>query len=224
MDYWALGHIHQPGRISDDPPAVYAGSTQGLDPSEEGARGCFVVELDETGVLEEFVETASVRWRTLVVAADDLTSIEEVRAGIGRACEEARSESDGRPVLVRIRLEGRSAAHADLARPGVVSDLEEAVREEQLARETWVWVDRIRDLTLPVLDLEALAKEEGLRGDIVRRAAARIDDAERVRSAMDEAMAPIFAQLAVRPELDLAPGQAVERARDLCLDLLTGDG
>ena len=65
MDYWALGHIHQPGRISDHPRAVYAGSTQGLGPGEEGARGCFVVELDATGALEEFVETASVRWRRI---------------------------------------------------------------------------------------------------------------------------------------------------------------
>jgi hypothetical protein len=159
-----------------------------------------------------------------VVVADELTSIEEVRAAIGRACEETRSESGGRPVLVRIQLEGRSAAHADLARPGVVSDLEEAVREEQLARETWIWVDRIRDLTRPALDLEALAAEEGLRGDIVRRAAARTEDAERVRDAVEEALAPILAQLAVRPDPDLAPGQVVERARDLCLDLLTDEG
>jgi DNA repair exonuclease SbcCD nuclease subunit len=28
MDYWALGHIHVPGRISDNPVAVYSGSTQ----------------------------------------------------------------------------------------------------------------------------------------------------------------------------------------------------
>ena len=224
MDYWALGHIHQPGRISDEPHAVYAGCTQGLDPSEEGLRGCFVVELDETGVLEEFVETASIRWRTLEVGAGDLSSIEEVRAAIGRACEEARAESAGRPVLVRIRLVGRSGAHADLGRPGVMSDLEEAVREEQLERETWIWVDRIRDLTRPALDLEALAGEEGLRGDVVRRAAARSDNAERARVVVEEALAPILAQLAVRPELDLAPSEVVERARDLCLDLLAGEG
>jgi len=224
MNYWALGHIHQPGRISDNPPVVYAGSTQGLDPGEEGARGCFVVELDATGALEEFVETASVRWRRIEVDASELSSIEEVRAAVGRACEEARSESGGRPVLVRIGLVGRSQAHADLARPGVLRDLREAVREEQLERETWIWVDRLRDLTRPTIDLDEIAGEEGLRGDLVRLAADRVGGSEGADSMVEEVLAPVLAQLGVRPELDLAPQEVVERARDLCLDLLSGDG
>ncbi len=224
MDYWALGHIHQPGRISDSPPVVYAGSTHGLDPCVVGARGCFVVELDATGALEEFVETASVRWRRIEVDATELSSIEEVRAAVGRACEEARSESGGRPVLVRIGLVGRAQAHADLARPGVLRDLAEAVREEQLERETWIWVDRLRDRTQPTIDLDEIAGEEGLRGDLVRLAAEQVGGSEGADAMVEEVLAPVLAQLGVRPELDLAPQEVVERARDLCLDLLSGDG
>ncbi len=46
MDYWALGHIHQPGQVLADPPAFYSGIPQGRDPGELGARGCYLVEVD----------------------------------------------------------------------------------------------------------------------------------------------------------------------------------
>ena len=156
--------------------------------------------------------------------ATELSSIEEVRAAVGRACEEARSESGDRPVLVRIGLVGRSPAHADLARPGVLRDLTEAVREEQLERETWIWVDRLRDRTRSAVDLDEIIDEEGLRGDLVRLAADQAADLEGAQSMVEEVLAPVLAQLAVRPELDLPPHEVVERARDLCLDLLSGDG
>ncbi len=223
MDFWALGHIHQPGRIAVDPPAIYAGSTQGLDPSEEGERGCFVVELDQTGALEEFVETASVIWRQLEVDAENLAGIEEVRGAVAGACEEARSDSGGRPVLARVSLVGRSAAHRDLARPRVMADLEEAVREDQLERAPWIWVDRIRDRTRPVFDLAEIAVEEGLRGDLVRGAEELSGDADRAAEAVERAIGPVLAQVSAPLQVELTPREMVERARDLCLDLLSGE-
>jgi DNA repair exonuclease SbcCD nuclease subunit len=224
MDYWALGHIHLPGRVSDEPPAVYSGCTQGLNPNEEGARGCFVVELDATGVLEEFVETASVRWKRLELDVASLSNLEEVRAALGVACEEVRSESAGKPAVVRVVLRGRSQAHADLARPGVIDDLAEAVREEQLERDAWIWVDRIRNRTQHPVDLEEILEEEGLRGDLVRLAAARSSDPEGAETLVEDVLAPATGQLVARPALAAAPEEIIESARDLCLDWLAGDG
>jgi DNA repair exonuclease SbcCD nuclease subunit len=223
MDYWALGHIHLPGRVSDEPPAVYSGCTQGLNPNEEGARGCFVVELDATGVLEEFVETASVRWKRLELDVASLSNLEEVRAALGVACEEVRSESAGKPAVVRVVLRGRSQAHADLARPGVIDDLAEAVREEQLERDAWIWVDRIRNRTQHPVDLEEILEEEGLRGDLVRLAAARSSDPEGAETLVEDVLAPATGQLVARPALAAAPEEIIESARDLCLDWLAGD-
>jgi len=203
---------------------VYSGCTQGLNPNEEGARGCFVVELDATGVLEEFVETASVRWKRLELDVTSLSNLEEVRAALGVACEEVRSGSGGRPAVVRIVLQGRSQAHADLARPGVTEDLAAAVREEQLERDAWIWVDRIRNRTQPPVNLEEILQEEGLRGDLVRLAATRSSDPEVVRNLVEDVLAPVIGQLATRPELALVPEEIIESARDLCLDWLAGDG
>jgi DNA repair exonuclease SbcCD nuclease subunit len=224
MDYWALGHIHVPGRVSDEPPAVYSGCTQGLNPNEEGARGCFVVELDETGVLEEFVETASVRWKRLDLDVASLSNLQEVRAALGVACEDVRSESAGKPAVVRIVLRGRTQAHADLVRPGLIDDLTAAVREEQLERDAWIWVDRIRNRTQPPVNLEEILEEEGLRGDLVRLAANRSSDPETAKNLVEEVLAPAIAQLAARPELAVVPEEVIESARDLCLDWLAGDG
>ena len=223
MDYWALGHIHVPGRISDNPVAVYSGSTQGLNPTEEGPRGCFVVELDGDGAREEFVETASIRWKNVEINAADLIDFEELRAAVTEICDVARSESCGRPVVLRIDLAGRSALHADLNRPGVLSDLLTDLREEQLGAEPWFWIDRLRDRTRPHVDLEAVAREEGLRGDLVRLAARWVEDADGAGAMVDELLAPVLGQLPGQRKHGLSPPQILQQACDLCVDRLSED-
>ena len=224
MDYWALGHIHAAGRVSEDPPAVYPGSTQGLNPTEEGPRGCYVVDLDGDGAAEEFVETASVRWRGLDVDTSDLEGLDDLRSALEEACAGVRESSSGRPTIVRLGLTGRSPVHSDLTRSGVLSDLAVDLRQEQLELDPWIWVDRVRDRTRSELDLDEILAEEGLRGDLARLArdlAADRGEAERV---VEEILAPAVFPLAVRPELELRGDEVVARALDLCLDLLSGEG
>jgi DNA repair exonuclease SbcCD nuclease subunit len=224
MDYWALGHIHLAGRVSDRPPAVYPGSTQGLDPTEEGPRGCYVVDLDTDGAVEEFVETASVLWRRVAVDAVELTDLDELRNAVAESCESVRSEGGDRPTVVRIELVGRSDVHADIGRPWVLEDLVTDLREEQLVREPWIWVDRVRDRTRPAVDLDEILGEEGLRGDLVRLAAAHIDDPETAAELVEGVLAPVLSRLNARPDLEVSADRIIERARDSCLDLLSGDG
>ncbi|MBD3851347.1 MAG: hypothetical protein IFK93_08625 [Acidobacteria bacterium] len=210
--------------MSDNPPAVYPGSTQGLDPTEEGPRGCYVVHLDEEGAVEEFVETASVRWRGLEVDTSELQGIDELRLALEEACAEIRESSAGRPTIVRLGLTGRSNAHADLSRPGVLSDLAIDLRQEQLELDPWIWVDRIRDRTRPALDLDEILAEEGLRGDLARLARQLAEDPGEAERLVDEVLAPVRSALAVRPELEISSEEVVARALDLCLDLLSGEG
>jgi DNA repair exonuclease SbcCD nuclease subunit len=224
MDYWALGHIHVAGRVSNNPPAVYPGSTQGLDPNEEGPRGCNVVHLDEDGAIEEFVETSSVRWRNVEVDTSGLESIDELRSALDESCAEVRDTSAGRPTIVRLGLAGRSPIHTRLSRPGVVSDLAADLRQEQLELDPWIWVDRIRDRTRPVLDVDEILGEEGLRGDLARLARDFASDPLEAERVVEEVLAPVQFALAVQPELDLNGEEVVARALDLCLDLLSGDG
>ena len=221
MDYWALGHIHVPGRISDNPVAVYSGSTQGLNPTEEGPRGCFVVELDADGVREEFVETASIRWSSVEIDASGLGDLESLRSAVTAACDAAREDSAGLPTVLRLDLIGRSALHADLGRPGVLPDLVVDLREEQLAVEPWIWIDRLRDRSRSHIDLEVVASEDGLRGDLVRLAKEWGGDIEGTKALMDEILAPLLGQLPGRRDLDLSPQHVIDRACDLCVDRLS---
>jgi exonuclease SbcD len=224
MDYWALGHIHVAGRVSDNPPAAYSGSTQGLNPTEEGPRGCYVVHLDEDGAIEEFVETASIRWRRLEVDSSGIQSIDELRTALEDACSGVRETSAGRPTIVRLGLTGRSTVHTDISRTGVLGDLAADLRQEQLDLDPWIWVDRVRDRTRPALDLEEIMAEEGLRGDLARLARELAEDSTEAERLVEEVLAPVEFALAVRPELDISSQEVVARALDLCLDLLSREG
>ncbi len=223
MDYWALGHIHVAGRVSDNPPAVYPGSTQGLDPTEEGPRGCYLVNLDEDGAIEEFVETSSVRWRSLEIDTSEVHSIDELRSMLDESCAEIRDASGGRPIIVRLGLTGRSSVHALLSHPGVMSDLANDLRQEQLELDPWIWIDRLRDRTRPALDLDEILGEEGLRGDLARLARDLASDPSEADRMVEEVLAPVQFALAVQPELEIKGEEAVARALDLCLDLLSGE-
>jgi DNA repair exonuclease SbcCD nuclease subunit len=221
MDYWALGHVHVAGRVMDNPPAVYSGSTQGLNPTEEGPRGCFVVHLDEDGAIEEFVETASVRWRRSEIDATDLQTLDDLRTALETVCAGIREENAGLPSIVRLELTGRTSVHFDLGRPGVLADLATDLRQDQLDVDPWIWVDRIRDLTRPALDLDVILAEEGLRGDLSRLARNLSEDSAEVERVIEEVLAPVQFALAARPEINLEANEVVARALDRCLDLLS---
>ncbi len=223
MDYWALGHIHVPGRVSDHPPAVYPGSTQGLDPTEEGPRGCLFVELDGDGAVEEFVSTASVLWRRVELPSAEITGLDGLRTAIRELCQNLREAGAGRPVIARIDLTGRSPIHGALLRPGVMRDLVADIRDEQLGLDPWLWIDRVRDRTRPAVALEEVLAEEGLRGDIARLAGARMEDQAAAHSLLAEIIDPVLDQLAARPETISSPEEIVALARDLCIDLVSED-
>jgi exonuclease SbcD len=216
MDYWALGHIHKAERLSDSPRIVYSGSTQGLNPKETGVHGCRLVEIAAGVVTDEPVPTCSVVWDAITVDVSEAVDMEAVRSAVHVACHEVRERAEGRPAVVRIAIGGRTEAHRDLVRGRVMADLVDAVRDEQMGLDPWVWVDRIRDLTAAPLDLETIAGGQDLAGDLVRLAA---DLAESGEAA--DLVAEVLAPLEERVGVQWSPQDAravVERARDACLD------
>lgn len=76
-DYWALGHVHQRQWLSSDPPIVFSGNLQGRHIRETGAKGCYVVDVDETRKCHTtFHSTDLVRWLDLelVLSGSDYNS------------------------------------------------------------------------------------------------------------------------------------------------------
>ncbi|MDP2181766.1 MAG: DNA repair exonuclease [Actinomycetota bacterium] len=217
MDYWALGHIHKHTRLAAEPRAVYAGSPQGLSPKEAGEHGCYLVTIGPGNVEERFIVTDAVRWARDEIDVSEMADVEALRTGVRAACERQREAAGGRPVIVRLGLTGRGPVHADLARPGLLGELIADVSEGQLASEPWVWIARARDLTRPAIDLAAVREGGGFAGDLVQLA----DDllAGDPDTLVDEVLAPLR-ERARGLEVDSSAAEIIERARDVCLDLL----
>ncbi|MCE5203405.1 MAG: DNA repair exonuclease [Actinomycetia bacterium] len=222
MDYWALGHIHKPEVVLTRPLAVYAGCPQGLDPTQTGLRGCYLVTLGDGPTTAEFIPTASVIWESATVECGELGTLEGVRAAVRSVCDAARTAADGRPVVLRVELIGRSEAHHDLALPAALKALTDEVRREAMDAEQWVWVDRVRDHTRPAIDLDALRHAEDFSGDIVRLADELLADPEAASelvAAELRALLDRVGNLVTPPD----PADVVARARDLALDRLLAE-
>ncbi|MDQ2941089.1 MAG: DNA repair exonuclease [Chloroflexota bacterium] len=226
MDYWALGHVHQPGPVLADPPALYCGIPQGRDPGELGSRGCYVVEVDAAGrVAPRFVATDLVRWHPLELAIDGLTDDDALRRACREALGDALDAADGRSLVVRVRLAGRGALHATLGRPGYLDDLRDLLNEERSLTPPFGWVESVRDLTRAEIDLETRRDAPDFVGDFLRTAAvarrsARSTDPEeheRWRRLLRSAVAPLFDE-SLRGRRHLAQGRPSDEA--LATDLL----
>lgn len=237
MDYWALGHIHQPGQVLADPPAYYCGIPQGRDPGELGARGCWLIEVDAAGrVAPRFVATDVVRWQPAEVSIDGIADDE----ALGRACREvigrAMDGADGRSLIVRLRLTGRGPLHATVRRTGYLEDLRQLLNEETVGAPPFAWLESIRDATRPEVDLDARRGAADFVGDFLRTAAAarraeRTTDPEehdRWMAALRATVAPLFEEstrgrrllAGARPsEAELA-GELLDEAEALGVDLL----
>lgn len=223
MDYWALGHIHKPDVLSEDPRIVYAGCPQGLNPKEDGPRGCYLVTIDGASVTQRFCPTHSVMWVRDTRDVSSCESISQVRECIAEACERARDRADGRPVVVRLDVVGRTDAHGALSRGTAFEDLVCEVREEQLRGEPWVWIDRLLDRTDAAHDIDMYREAQEFGGDLVRLADEIAADTQRLEEMLVAVLEPLESSVG---ELDLGMTSAdlLARARDVGLDRLEGGG
>ncbi len=223
MDYWALGHIHKQDILCRDPWVVYPGSPQGLNPKETGPHGCMVVELDSGGVARvEPVETAPIGWAQIDCDVSGASGIEEVSEVLGRACDTVRADQN-RPCVVRVTLVGRTAAHGELARPGLLAELSDNLRREQSAGSPWLWLDRVADTTSATLDLDAVRAGAEFSAELVSIADELAADSAGLQALLDELTAPIETSLpGYRPGID--SDEVLRLARDAALDLLLAEG
>ena len=161
--YWALGHVHQPEIVSEDPWIVFAGNCQGRHARETGPRGCRLVTVNDSleVVSAEWQTLDVVRWLGVEVALDGLAAESEavgrIRDGLAHAIETA----EDRLVAARITLTGPTPLDGLLRRET------QRIRAEVLALaqdfgEERVWIERVRMTTRPVHDLGQLAERDSL--------------------------------------------------------------
>ena len=118
MDYWALGHVHTRQTLREQGPTiVYSGNPQGRHPNETGARGVYLVEVDDYGPVRlDFRAVDVVRWASLSLDISGLVGEQELVNDINSLADSVLEAAGGRPVMARLALTGRGAA-APLAPP-----------------------------------------------------------------------------------------------------------
>jgi DNA repair exonuclease SbcCD nuclease subunit len=161
--YWALGHVHQPEVIAQEPWIVFAGNCQGRHARETGPRGCFLVTVNDA------LEVESAEWRALDVVrweqvAVDLTGVAEepeALARVRKGLEAAIATAEGRLLAARVVLAGACPLH------GVLHREHQRLRAEiqAIAQDLGVqalWLEEVKVETSPVYDLAEMAQRDDL--------------------------------------------------------------
>ena len=111
LDYWAMGHVHTRRTLRErNPTIVYPGNPQGRHPNEPGARGVYLVEVDDHGAAHlDFRPMDMVRWETLSLDIGPLDTERALIDAVNSPAEEALAGSQGRSVVARLELAGGAA-------------------------------------------------------------------------------------------------------------------
>ena len=161
--YWALGHIHQPEVISQDPWIVFAGNCQGRHARETGPRGCRLVTVNDS------LEVASAEWHSLDVVRwqqveVDFTGVEDESEGLRRVREgmgNAVAAAEGRLVAARLVIVGATVLHGSLHRDTQRWRAEILATAQDQGADA-LWIEQIKIATAPVYDIAQLAGRDAL--------------------------------------------------------------
>jgi DNA repair exonuclease SbcCD nuclease subunit len=175
LNGWFLGHIHQPHDLTAPNPVGYLGTLVGLDRSETGRRGPWLVEPATPTIQARQLALGPVHWVALDV---DLSALEPgddahdkihaaLESCIATAVQEDRWLRDGSFAAVgcSVRLAGRTDARA-----AVRSFIAERKPDELVFRmdgTDWAVV-HLADDTRPRLDLARLAAAPTPPGQLAR--------------------------------------------------------
>jgi DNA repair exonuclease SbcCD nuclease subunit len=113
--YWALGHVHQREEIATDPWVVFPGNIQGRHIRETGAKGCTLVSVEDNRIVSVVTRELDVlRWSHCRLDLGKCDKPEALLEMVRETFESERSRSDGRPLAVRLVLEGTTPLHRRL--------------------------------------------------------------------------------------------------------------
>jgi len=167
-DYWALGHIHQPAVVRENPWIVYPGNIQGRHIRECGERGCRIVTVDDDLEVAgcDWHPLDVVRWARVEVDAGGIDDFDELVGRLREKMAEAVEGHEERLLALRLKLTGATPLDASLrSRPDRLTAEAEA-RAQELGSEV-VWLEQIRISTRPAVSIEEMAERDPLTKVVV---------------------------------------------------------
>jgi len=225
MDYWALGHVHTRATLrASNPTVVYPGNTQGRQPNETGPRGAVLVDVDPAGgCTVGFRPLDAVRWEQFDLPLDGAEDLSQVLQLAHRRIGEALDAADGRSLVFRLNLTGRSSLHDDLERGATLADLEADLNAEWASQQPFAWCERVTHRVRPEFDRDAALEA----GDFLAELLAGVDALREAPDALAElrsALDPFYAR-AGKPLRPYAPDDAamlrlLADAESECVDRL----
>ena len=230
IDYWALGHIHTRQVLQAQRPAVvYPGNPQGRHLNEAGARGVYLVEVDDTGAVNpQFRAADSVRWENLNVDIGAQETEQNLIDALREGTEKLLHDADGRPVVFRTTLVGRGALNRFLRRENALSELAEQINEDWTEQVPFAWCERIVDESRPLFDRrERLAGADFLAE--VLRTSDRVRSQPKALGGIREGLVELYGHHRFRRFLGDTPtddelASLIDEAEMLVVDLLAEGG
>jgi DNA repair exonuclease SbcCD nuclease subunit len=141
--YWALGHVHDFEVVSESPFIVFPGNLQGRNIRECGAKGAVIVTVEDGAIVEppRPIPLDAVRWARVGVDAENLEHDRDIQNRVRDGLNQAFSDAEGRPLVARVTITGRTALHGDLARRR--EQLREDVRGIAIAISDQLWIEKV---------------------------------------------------------------------------------
>ena len=229
VDYWALGHIHTRQILHErDPAVVYPGNPQGRHMNETGARGVYLVEVDDgDNVRPEFRAVDSIRWERLAVDIGALETEQELLDALHEGMQGVLDAAAGRPIVVRATLDGRGKLNRFLRQTNTVGDLVEQVNDAWVGRTPFLWCERIEDQTRAPFDRKKRLAGSDFLAEVLRTADQAREDPERLMH-LRGGLAELYEHHRFRRYLDAAPNEndliaLIEEAEMMAVNLLAED-
>lgn len=157
IDYWALGHVHTRQVLRAARPAVvYPGNPQGLDVTETGQRGVYIVEVAGPGRIQlEFAPTCGIQWARLGVDIAAIESEQELLDQLASAVTAVREAAAGCHLIYRLSITGMGPLHQALQKDLFLHECRAELNRSFGSGARFVWCDQLEATTLPEFDRAA---------------------------------------------------------------------
>ena len=230
MDYWALGHVHSRQVLSErSPTVVYPGNPQGRHPNESGARGVYLVEVDDDGDIRlDFRTVDTVRWDRTVLDTSQMEGEQDLIDGIHQRIEDVLNGVAGVSVVLRTTLVGRGSLHGSLRQLELLEQVMEVVNDEWAKRIPFAWCERIEDETAEPFNRGERIEGSDFLAELLRTAD-RAKDKATLRDRLRKGIADLYEHRRYRSHLsDHTPcdeelALLIDEAEAIVVDLLAGD-
>ncbi len=129
--YWALGHIHKRQELQKNKPIMYSGNIMGRNSKETGAKGGYLVRINDAGeVTYSFNELSHIRWEEIIVDnISNVTNYEELKKRIFEKIEQEilKYEFDGE-LLIKVSLKGQCPLRFEFDDIENITELEDDIK------------------------------------------------------------------------------------------------